>query len=52
METLDNIFLSIFKATLPGNVVPPFSIVFVRKIVIFEARMLNTDLILIVFTTL
>ena len=51
LDTVDNILLSSFKATLPGKVVPPFKIVLVRNNVNFVANILRIDLILISFTT-
>lgn len=51
LETLAKIFLSNFKATLPGKVVPPFKMVLVRNNVNFVANILRIDLILISFTT-
>ena len=51
LETLANILLSSFKATLPGKVVPPFKMVLVRNNVNFVANILRIDLILISFTT-
>ena len=50
-EILDKIFLSIFRATLPGKVVQPFKIVFFKKSVNFADNILIIVLILIFLTT-
>lgn len=47
-----NIFLSNFKATFPGKLVPPLNNAFDSFIIILEIAILKKDFILIFHTTL
>ncbi|NSA00602.1 hypothetical protein FHU26_001036 [Clostridium beijerinckii] len=48
--TCFKIDLSIFKAILPGKLLPPFTMCFAENAVIFDSNMLKIDLILISLT--